>query len=186
MSRTAPLLVRRSHRHLAVALCLPLGAALALISPLGSPAGAGGPSERNADLAAARRATAAFHDAQTAQSAGYQVDNHCVESPAGVMGFHYVKPSSFGSTDPRSPAGLLYVPSSDSGVRLAGVEYIVPDADQNLTTTGDRPSMFGEAFAGPMAGHVPGMPVHYDLHVWTWAHNPAGMFAEWNPALSCA
>lgn len=187
MSRTTPRPVaRRSHRRLGAALCVPLGAALTLVSPLGSPAGAGGPSERNADLAAARQATATFHDAESAQAAGYQADDQCVESPAGAMGFHYVKPANFGATDPRSPAGLLYVPSSNGGVRLAGVEYIVPDADQELSTDDDRPSMFGEAFAGPMPGHFTGMPVHYDLHVWTWAHNPAGMFAEWDPALSCS
>jgi len=37
-----------------------------------------------------------------------------------------------------------------------------------------------------MPGHFAGMPVHYDLHVWLWKHNPAGMFAEWNPGLSCS
>lgn len=62
----------------------------------------------------------------------------------------------------------------------------MPDADQDLSTAGARPLMFGQAFAGPMEGHFPGTPMHYDLHVWTWAHNPAGMFAEWNPALSCS
>ncbi len=177
---TARPVARRLHRRLGAALCVPLGAALTLVSPLGSPAGAGGPSERNSDLAAARQATAKFHNAESADAAGFQATNHCVESPAGAMGFHYVKPANIGSTDPRSPAGLLYVPSSNGGVRLAGVEYIVPDTGQS------RPSMFGTAFAGPMEGHGPDMPVHYDLHVWTWAHNPTGMFAEWNPALSCS
>jgi hypothetical protein len=28
-----------------------------------------------------------------------------------------------------------------------------------------------------MAGHSPDMPEHYDLHVWTWRHNPAGATA---------
>ena len=47
------------------------------------------------------------------------------------------------------------------------------------------PSLFGQSFQGPMAGHVPGMPWHYDLHVWAWSENPAGRFAQWNPTLSC-
>lgn len=44
------------------------------------------------------------------------------------------------------------------------------------------PVLFGRTFDGPMAGHGPGMPWHYDLHVWIWAHNPSGTFAQFNPA----
>ena len=40
-------------------------------------------------------------------------------------------------------------------------------------------------FDGPMDGHGPGQPRHYDKHAWLWAHNPAGTWASWNPALSC-
>jgi hypothetical protein len=29
------------------------------------------------------------------------------------------------------------------------------------------------------------MPEHYDLHAWVWQANPAGMFAAWNPTVSC-
>jgi hypothetical protein len=36
-----------------------------------------------------------------------------------------------------------------------------------------------------MFGHAPGMPVHYDLHVWLWKTNPSGLFNPWNPDLSC-
>ena len=36
-------------------------------------------------------------------------------------------------------------------------------------------------FDGPMLGHEPGMPIHYDLHAWLWKQNPSGMFARWNP-----
>ena len=25
----------------------------------------------------------------------------------------------------------------------------------------------------------------YELHVWAWKHNPSGMFADWNPTVSC-
>ena len=37
----------------------------------------------------------------------------------------------------------------------------------------------------PMLGHIPGMPPHYDLHVWVWQPNPDGMFAIWNPKVTC-
>lgn len=65
------------------------------------------------------------------------------------------------------------------------MEYLVFDADGDLSTAEDRPTLFGRAFDGPMLGHGPGMPVHYDQHVWLWKHNPNGMFAQWNPTLSC-
>ena len=32
-----------------------------------------------------------------------------------------------------------------------------------------------------MLGHEPGMPIHYDLHVWIWQHNPVGMLDMFNP-----
>jgi hypothetical protein len=47
------------------------------------------------------------------------------------------------------------------------------------------PELFGQAFQGPMPGHFPGMPWHWDLHAWIWANNPNGLFEQWNPALSC-
>lgn len=49
-----------------------------------------------------------------------------------------------------------------------------------------RPSVFETIpFDGPMLGHEQGMPVHSDLHVWLYKHNPAGMLEPWNPAVSC-
>ena len=48
-----------------------------------------------------------------------------------------------------------------------------------------RPAVaFGQPFDGPMPGHSPGMPIHYDLHVWLWETNAGGLFA-FNAALSC-
>jgi hypothetical protein len=45
--------------------------------------------------------------------------------------------------------------------------------------------MFGVPFDGPMLGHSPQMPIHHDLHVWLYRHNPAGIFAMWNPQVEC-
>jgi hypothetical protein len=68
---------------------------------------------------------------------------------------------------------------------LVGDEYSQVDADQDLYTDDDRPSLFGQEFDGPMEGHGPGQPIHYDLHVWLWKKNPAGMFAPFNPKVAC-
>lgn len=136
-------------------------------------------------LAAIRAATAQFHDVEAATAAGYVPASPCETSPAGTMGVHYVNLGLMNQPiDLRRPAILTYVPGED-GPELASVEYFKADADQDTATDGDRPSILGQDFQGPMAGHAPGMPIHYDLHVWVWKHNPSGMFAQWNPALSC-
>ena len=51
----------------------------------------------------------------------------------------------------------------------------------------DRPPEIfdGQPFDGPMAGHNPEMPWHYDQHVWLYVDNPDGLFAMWNPAIEC-
>ena len=70
-------------------------------------------------------------------------------------------------------------------LRLVGVEYWRADADRDLATSGDKPSLFGQPFDGPMPGNNPTMPVHYDLHVWIFENDPSGMFAQFNPNLAC-
>jgi hypothetical protein len=40
-------------------------------------------------------------------------------------------------------------------------------------------------FDGPMPGHAPDMPVHYDLHAWMYEANPDGLFKMWNPSVTC-
>lgn len=135
-------------------------------------------------LGQVRQATAKYHNVDAALADGYRPTGHCEESPDGAMGIHYLNPARLGELDPLRPAVLLYLPTHQ-GQRLIGVEYFHVDADQDLTTDDDVPSLFGQTFNGPMVGHEPGMPIHDDLHVWVWAHNPAGMFAQWNPALSC-
>lgn len=148
-------------------------------------------ASQGSDLAKVRAATAKYHDIAVAEAAGYELASPCVvdeEVPPfdGVMGYHYVNFRLFGAPlDPAKPAALMYLPDNEGVLHLAGVEYFKVDGDQNKATDGDRPSLFGEPFAGPMDGHGPGMPIHYDLHAWVWKHNPSGMFSEWNPAGSC-
>lgn len=142
----------------------------------------GKPGDR---LAVARAATAKYHDIDVALADGYIPVSECVEGPDGAMGIHYMNPALAAEpVDLRHPAFLLYLPDGDD-MRLIGIEYFQADADQDLTTDSDRPSLLGQAFDGPMPGHGPGAPVHYDLHVWIWSHNPDGMYAEYNSALSC-
>jgi hypothetical protein len=105
----------------------------------------------------------------------------------GGMGYHYVHPglAADRKLDPRAPEALLYEPTASGRMRLIAVEYIRADADQTKETDDDRPSLFGVPFDGPMDGHEPGQPVHYDLHAWVWKPNPSGTFAQFNPDVRC-
>jgi hypothetical protein len=133
-------------------------------------------------LAEVRAATAPFHDPAAAIAAGYLPSDHCVPG----MGQHWVNPDNLldGVHDARRPDFLLYEPTS-AGPRLVGVEWFQADDDQDLGTDHDRPELGGGPFDGPMLGHEPGMPTHYDLHLYVWKHNPAGVAAPVNPRVRC-
>lgn len=157
------------------------------------------------DLAAVRRATAQFHDTDVATAAGYVIGEPCVSSPAGAMGSHAPNPALVANQaiDPERPEVLLYLEKPGGGMKLIGVEYLQPVLLRNTETgqvgpwfsespwpatyqvVNPTPHLFGQTFDGPMPGHSPTMPWHWDFHVWIWAHNPSGMFAQWNPAVSC-
>lgn len=143
-------------------------------------------SDLQQDLAALRAATARYHNVDVAIAAGYVSFVECVSSAEGTMGIHYGNPALMNdpALSPTQPEILVYIPV-DGQLRLVAVEWIKWDADQDLGTDADRPYLFGQPFNGPMLGHAPGMPIHYDLHAWVWAHNPNGMFYDWNPTISC-
>ena len=132
-------------------------------------------------VAEIRKATEQFRDVNVALEAGYRPVNSCETTSAGSMGLHYFNPglAAPGPVDPAKPEVLLYAPDRTGTLQLLGVEYFQPDVGQGT------PSLGGELFDGPMAGHAPGMPTHYDLHVWTEVANPAGVFEAFNPNVTC-
>ena len=105
----------------------------------------------------------------------------------GAMGIHYANPRlvADGRLDITRPELLVYQPTRRGTLRLGAIEYFQADGDQDLATDPDRPWLFDVPFDGPMLGHNPQMPIHYDLHVWLYRHNPAGLFAMWNPRVTC-
>ena len=127
-----------------------------------------------------RQATARYHDVDRALVDGYVPFSPCVAEPGlGTMGIHYVNSglASDLTVSATSPEVLLYVPSED-GFRLVGVEYFVVSVGQSA------PELLGRPMNGPM-DHGEGIPTHFDLHAWTWQGNRSGMFADFNPGLSC-
>jgi hypothetical protein len=174
------------------ALVVALAAApapLALAHDDGGPQGEAslaGSAETHHQLEAVRRATKRFRDVREARRAGYVATGGCVASPEGGMGIHYTHPrlAADERLNIRRPEVLVYEPRGERR-RLVAVEYFRVDADGRLDTDEDRTYLFGRGFDGPMEGHEPGMPVHYDLHAWVWKRNPAGTFAKWNPRVEC-
>ncbi len=105
-----------------------------------------------------RQATAKYQTPKQAEAAGYEAPAGCVPR----MGYHYVNRDDVlltGTRDDLSPGvegeyqkpeALLYAPDETGELQLVAVEWIVPDADQNLSTDSDRPQLFGRPFDGPM------------------------------------
>jgi hypothetical protein len=143
------------------------------------------------DVQEVRSAVAKYHSFGQAQADGYSVEGEaCVASPAGTMGIHAINHELLDdpAIDPLEPEILLYVPKENGKLELVGVEYMRIAADQNPADgfdQSDKPSLFGRAFDGIMPGHAPWMGWHYDQHVWVAEENSSGLFALFNPALSC-
>lgn len=154
-------------------------------------------------LARARAATEKYVDVEEAIADGFVPAEHCVSHPTlGAMGYHFVNPARL--MDPLSieaPEALLYIQPHPGHWELVAIEYLqvivvdgmpylgcgVEDNSCPPANPPPNPSLFtGVAFDGPMAGHEPGMPWHFDQHVWLYAENPSGLFAPFNPAISCA
>ena len=130
------------------------------------------------DLATLRQITAAFHDSATAASAGWNAQiTPCMTSGQGSMGYHFGNPALIGDGTVRvdQPELLLYEPEKNGQMRLVAVEYILPGAP-----TDQPPSLFGREFTYNSAFGV------WGLHAWVWKENPSGMFADWNPDVTCA
>lgn len=135
------------------------------------------------DLARLRAATAQFHRYDAAKAANYTFlfMNMCMTGATGAnvggMGYHYVNTDLLdGSVNVETPEALLYEPGSNGQLNLVAVEYVIPKAAWNSPTP---PTLFGRSF-------VLNKFDLWALHVWVWENNPDGMFADWNPRVSCA
>jgi hypothetical protein len=131
------------------------------------------------DLAALRRATASFHHLEKADAAGYGTEiTPCWQHlTLGAQGYHFGNPELIdGTVSLLEPELLMYEPQPGGHMRLVGLEYVVPiDAWEGE----DPPTLLGQEF------HPHSFLPIYKLHVWLWRANPAGMFADWNPRVSC-
>ncbi len=169
---------------------------LACALGIGAPASAQAPKDPAADLKRAREALDKYKDPVAAVHDGYFSTVGCVTYPkpgkagqvpyvAGGMGVHFFNVALLGAPlDPTKPQVLVYEPTAGGKLQLVAAEWFIPLSPE----VKGRPELFGKPFDGPMEGHHPLMPHglhHYDLHVWLWKDNPAGMFAATNPKIKC-
>jgi hypothetical protein len=129
-------------------------------------------------LRSVRSATARFHSTTQAIMTGYEPEDHCVSVPGlGGMGYHWANPALVDPVfDPLKPEVVLYAKGPDGEWRLIALEYVVINVGQ------PRPSLGDQLF------DIGGAPVpvpHWTLHVWLYENNPSGMFAPFNPNISC-
>lgn len=145
------------------------------------------------ELAQVRRVTARFHAVDAALAAGYELGwvngsgvriiSGCVFHPtAGAMGYHYFNAELMAdlTTDALAPEVLVYAPEEDGKLRLVAVEWVVRGQNSNPPGVSSPPSVLGM----PMHILVPAVGF-YIMHAWVWKPNPAGMFADWNPEVTC-
>ena len=183
----------RTYLILAVALLLGACDQAGPSSPDSSHAGVQFATAERPALRALRAATAQYRRVEQAEAAGYEVASPCVSlasddgTELAAMGYHYLNESLLfdGAVDPTAPELLLYEPTEKGRLRLVGAEFMVA---ADAWTSDAPPSFEGVTFAAHLTPDVQhGIPFpHYDLHVWAWEPNPDGMFAPFNPQVSCA
>ena len=161
-----------------------------------------------------RSATEKYRDVRVALAEGYVRDpmNICDTArflgyPAewGAMGIHYFRPDLLGITAPPNPrvngtgthtdflkpSILIYEPQADGSLALVAVENLVFEASWKAAGNAERPRfhdvpydhMVDDPATAPDEAHM--FEPHFDRHVWIYRDNPSGVFAPFNPNVSC-
>jgi len=146
------------------------------------------------DIAGVRRATSEFRSLDEATEDGYGLPpagaplHECISSldGTGAMGFHYINGGLLDDRiDSRHPEALVYAPSSTGHLRLVALEYVVFQDAWKAKHGNTRPELFGQMFMATGSPNRYAIPAFYSLHVWLYKTNPAGIFAPFNPNVSC-
>jgi hypothetical protein len=123
----------------------------------------------------------------------------------GAMGIHYFRPDMLGITAPpnprvdgtgtyvdfHKPAILLYEPQADGSLKLIGVENLVFEKAWHAAGHKDAPTFRGVPFdhmvdnPATKVDEAHNFMPHYDRHVWLFRKNPNGVFAQYNPDVTC-
>lgn len=197
---------------LSAALATAIGATPALACAQHNAGHTPGPGEPT--LAEVRSITERFRDVRVALAEGYIRDPfdlcdtaEMMGKPAelGAMGIHYVRMDLLGITEPpnprvkgngthfdfKKPSILIYEPQADNSLELVAVENLVFAESWRAAGHSSKPTFHGVEFdtmADDPATKVDEAHMfepHYDRHVWLYRDNPNGIFAPFNPAVTC-
>ena len=177
-------------------------------------AAAAAPASGEPTLEEVRALTDRFQDVNVALAEGYVRDPTDMCDMAdmmgrpkelGGMGIHFFRPDLLGisgppnprvsgnglHTDFRKPSILIYEPRADGTLELVAVENLVFEKAWNAAGRTARPTFHGVSYdrmaddptTAVDEAHM--FEPHYDLHVWLYKPNPKGVFAQFNPAVTC-
>ena len=147
------------------------------------------------DLLRLTAATARYHSLVQAGRGGYGQPpapaplHECISSfnGTGSMGFHFINGGLLDTTlDPTQPEVLVYEPDKHGKLNLVALEFVTFKADWDKAHPGVMPELFGQMFMETGEPNRYDIPAFYSLHVWLWKWNPSGLFAPFNPRVSCA
>jgi hypothetical protein len=184
------------------------------VAPVNQGATNAAPGQGEPSLEEVRKATERFTDVTVALAEGYIRDPgdlcdtaQMMGKPAalGAMGIHFFRPDLLGITAPpnprvdgtgthtdfRKPAILIYEPQADGSLELVAVENLVFRAAWHAGGNRALPTFQGVAY--DIMADDPATAVdeahmfepHYDRHVWIYRANPNGVFAPFNPNVTC-
>jgi hypothetical protein len=166
------------------------------------------------ELSVVRASTERFRNVDVALAEGYLRDpmNMCDTADMmgrprewGAMGIHFFRPDLLGITGPpnprvsgtgthtdfHTPSILIYEPQEDGSLELVAVENLVFIKAWEGTGHRAPPSYQGVAYdrmeddASTAADEAHMFEPHYDRHVWLYRANPRGIFAQFNPDVTC-
>jgi hypothetical protein len=132
-----------------------------------------------AELNALREKFSPLQDFAQAAGAGYSeaITSCWYHRVEGGQGVHYARTELIDSViTVMDPEIVMYEPQQGGGMQLVGIEYIVPFAQW---TSQSPPMVLGQQMH---RNEALSLWVH---HVWLFRDNPSGLYADWNPTVSC-
>lgn len=175
---------------------------------------AAAPAPGEPTLDEVRAATARFRNVEAALAEGYVRDptDTCETAPMmgrpralGGMGIHFFRPDLLGikgppnprvdgdgtHTDFRKPSILIYEPRADGRLELVAVENLVFRKAWHAAGNKGLPTFHGVEYDSmsddpkTVIDEAHHFEPHYDRHVWLYRPNASGMFAQFNPTVTC-
>lgn len=172
----------------------------------------GTPQPGEPSLDQIRAATAKYQDIQVARRDGYVPAPTCevaadMGQPAelGGMGVHFFRPDLLkitplpnGRIDGRGthtdflkPGILIYEPQADGSWQLVALENLVFEKSWLDSGHKEPPSFYGRPYEHmaddphSKADEAHMFEPHFDRHIWLYRENPNGVFAPFNPRVTC-